>query len=102
MFTPDPRFLTQLEHQGFEMIDDQALSYFSAMGRDVTPKLEKIYTATKRMKDKIYPGRMSPEACAVIAMFADVMEQRIDFDEKPAPPAKPVAKKISGDMVIGE
>lgn len=86
------------------MIDQHGLMVFEAMGYspdNIPNTLDVLYTAAKKKKDAVYPGRMSPEMCAVIATFADVIDKRIDFTE-PAEPKQTKPAKIPGNTVIGE
>ncbi len=51
-------------------VDEYAESIFKAMGFDDIPNgLAEKYNAFKQIKDKIHPGRLSPEGFAMVVVL---------------------------------
>jgi hypothetical protein len=80
-----------------KQIDQNSLSVFAAMGYDpdkIPQTLVNTYHAVKTRKDVVFPGKMSPELCAVVSVIADMVDGRIDLREAAEPVvAAPVVQK---------
>ncbi len=57
-----------------ERIDEYAIDQFKALGYDepLPLSLTKTYKAFKMRRDRLYPGRLSPEGFALVALLSDV------------------------------
>lgn len=73
-------------------MDDFSKSMFGAMGCEVTESVEATFTEFKALKDRLQPGRLSPEGFAFVAMLANLTNGKTA--EKCAPKTK---EKKEGD-----
>jgi hypothetical protein len=62
-------------------VDEFAISIFETMGLSgrLPDTLVEVYNEYKRRKDKMMPGRISPEGFAFILLIADWADGRIHF-----------------------
>lgn len=58
-------------------VDDFSESAFSSMGYTVTPNTAAIWTRFKNLKDRLQPGRLSPEGHAFVAVLADLVDGKL-------------------------
>lgn len=59
-------------------VDEFALGQFKAMGYEsLSDTLVLVYREFKRRKDRIYPGRLTPEGFAIVATLTDMIEGRL-------------------------
>lgn len=67
-----------------DRVDPFAIGMFKAMGYDgrLPNSLVTIYNAFKVKKDKLQPGRLSPEGFATVALIAELRDGKIEFGEK--------------------
>lgn len=56
------------------VIDEFADSIFEHLGRSLTHELVATYKKFKLLKDKIQPGRLTPEGFAAVIMIAEIGE----------------------------
>jgi hypothetical protein len=60
-------------------VDDFAVGMFTALG--ITGKLPdsivEFYNEVKRRKDRLQPGRLSPEGFAFVSILADLIDEKI-------------------------
>ena len=63
-------------------IDDHAKDMFEQMGYETVPdSILKLYREVKRRKDKLHPGRMTPEGFALIATLGEMAIGGIQLNE---------------------
>jgi hypothetical protein len=63
-------------------LDPNSIAAFTAMGydpADLPITLIATYKALKKRKDVVFPGRMSPEMCAIVSVIADMISGDIDL-----------------------
>jgi hypothetical protein len=53
-------------------VDDFAASMFAAMGIEVTSKIAASYNRMKILKDRLTPGRLSPEGFAFVVTLSEI------------------------------
>jgi hypothetical protein len=69
--------------KGETRIDEYAVSMFQTLGYDpdkLPDSLVSIYQELKLRKDRLYPGRMSPEGLAIVALLADVQDGKVSLN----------------------
>ena len=64
-----------------ERLDDFAISAFAAMGYDgiIPENIVVAYCAIKERKDRLLPGRISPEGLAMAAVLGEMADGNIPF-----------------------
>jgi len=69
-----------------DRIDDNgyAVSIFESMGYKgrLPDTLVKIYLAFKKRKDRVLPGRLTPEGFALVLLLADMTDGKEEFSEE--------------------
>ena len=70
-------------------VDEFALSMFKAIGYEgrLPDSLVKFYKEFKARKDRMQPGRLSPEGFATVALLSDLQEGKIDSKSQAQEPA---------------
>lgn len=64
-------------------VDDFAIEMFKMIGHNtlLSETTVWVYQEFKRRKDRIHPGRLSPEAFAYIDMLAGMLDGTLSFTE---------------------
>ena len=65
-------------------IDEFAVSVFDAMGykAPLSDSIVTVYLEFKKRKDITHPGRLSPEGFALVALLADMQDEKVSFAKK--------------------
>lgn len=67
-----------------ERIDEEGINAFQAMGyASLSDNMVLIYKEFKRRKDRLHPGRLTPEGYAFIAFLSEMMDGNLKFDKSP-------------------
>jgi len=67
-----------------DQLDDFATKAYEAMGyKDrLSDNMVNIYRAFKTRKDRLQPGRLTPEGLAFVAVLADMADGKINIDKE--------------------
>lgn len=70
-----------IDHE--DRIDVSAVMAFKVMGykNRLSPNMISIYRAFKSRKDRIQPGRLSPEGLAFVATLAEMADGNLELDK---------------------
>lgn len=61
-------------------VDENSMDAYRAMGyEEVSDNMKIIHNKFKVYKDKVHPGRLSPEALAMVAVVSDMADCKIEL-----------------------